>query len=52
MGGLCLGSLTLSRVVSLRRHPLFVYGVLELGIGASAIALLFFSNLCCRKRGL
>jgi len=41
MGGLCLGSLALPRVVSFRRHPLRVYGVLELGIGASAIALLF-----------
>ena len=41
MGGLCLGSLALSRVVSARWHPLLVYGVLELGIGASAIAVLF-----------
>ena len=41
MGGLCLGSLGVSRVVSLQRHPLLVYAFLELGIGASAIALLF-----------
>lgn len=41
MGGLCLGSFALSRVVSTRWHPLLVYGVLELGIGASAIAVLF-----------
>ena len=41
MGGLFLGSLALSRVVSARWHPLLVYGVLELGIGASAIAVLF-----------
>lgn len=41
MGGLCLGSLALSRLISARRHALVVYGVLELGIGASAIALLF-----------
>jgi spermidine synthase len=41
MGGLCLGSLALSRVVSARWHPLLVYAVLELGIGASAIAVLF-----------
>lgn len=40
MGGLCLGSLALSRLVPTRRSPLLVYGVLELGIGASAIALL------------
>jgi spermidine synthase len=41
MGGLFLGSLALSRVVSARWHPLLVYCVLELGIGASAIAVLF-----------
>jgi len=41
MGGLCLGSLALSRVVSSRRPPLLIYGLLELGIGASAIAVLF-----------
>src|ERR1700730_16966513 len=41
MGGLCLGSLALSRLVSARCHPALVYGLLELGIGASAIALLF-----------
>jgi spermidine synthase len=41
MGGLCLGSLALPRLVSARRHPLIVYGLLELGIGASALALLF-----------
>ena len=38
MGGLCLGSLLLSRVVSARRNPLLVYAALELGIGAFAIA--------------
>jgi spermidine synthase len=41
MGGLCLGSLLLPRVVSPRHRPLLVYGVLELGVGASAIAVLF-----------
>jgi spermidine synthase len=35
MGGMCLGSLGLSRFVSLRRHPLRVYALLELAIGAS-----------------
>ena len=33
MGGMCLGSLLLSRVVSARRHPLRVYAALECGIG-------------------
>lgn len=41
MGGLCLGSLALPRVVSARWNPLLVYGALELGIGACAIAVLF-----------
>src|SRR5438046_2133935 len=41
MGGLCLGSLALPRLVSARHRALLVYGILELGIGASAIALLF-----------
>lgn len=41
MGGMCLGSLLLPRLVSARRHPLRVYAALELGIGAIGIALLF-----------
>ena len=34
MGGMCLGSLVLPRVISARHHPLRVYAYLELGIGA------------------
>jgi spermidine synthase len=41
MGGMCLGSLLLPRVVSVRRHPLRVYAMIELGIGLAGIALLF-----------
>jgi spermidine synthase len=41
MGGMCLGSLLLPRVVPARHHPLRVYAVLELGIGALAIVILF-----------
>jgi len=41
MGGMCLGSLALSRVISRRRHPLRIYAALELGIGVFAIAVLF-----------
>jgi len=41
MGGMCLGSLILPRVVSPRRHPLRVYALIELGIGITGIALLF-----------
>ena len=41
MGGMCLGSLLLPHAISPRRHPLRVYAVLELGIGAIGIAILF-----------
>lgn len=41
MGGMCLGSLLLARVVSRREHPLRVYGLLELGIGCFGVAVLF-----------
>jgi spermidine synthase len=41
MGGMCVGSLLLARVISRRRHPLRVYAVLELGIGALAIGVLY-----------
>jgi spermidine synthase len=40
MGGMCVGSLLLPRVVPAREHPLRVYAILELGIGALAIAIL------------
>jgi spermidine synthase len=41
MGGLCLGSAALPRLVSTRQHPLRVYALLELGIGAFGIIALF-----------
>jgi spermidine synthase len=41
MGGMCLGSLAYSRVVSARRHPLRVYAVIEAGIGMCGLAVLF-----------
>jgi spermidine synthase len=40
MGGLCLGSLMLPRLVSARRHPLRVYALIELGIGVFGILVL------------
>jgi spermidine synthase len=40
MGGLGLGSLTLSRFVSRDRHPLRVYAVLEIAIGACGLLML------------
>src|SRR3954470_22704700 len=40
MGGMCLGSLLLPRLVSPRAHPLRVYGYLELCIGAMGIIVL------------
>lgn len=41
MGGMCLGSLFLPRVISAREHPLRVYAYLELVIGVAGILLLF-----------
>src|SRR6516165_4154411 len=41
MGGMCLGSLLLPRLVSIQRHPLRVYALLELGIGAIGLVVLF-----------
>ena len=40
MGGMCLGSLLLPRVVPVREHPLRVYAFIELGIAVFAIAIL------------
>jgi spermidine synthase len=40
MGGMCLGSLLLSRVVSRNRHPLRVYAVLEIAIGLCGLLML------------
>jgi spermidine synthase len=41
MGGMCLGSLLLPRVISAHRHPLRVYALLELGIGVFGLLILF-----------
>ena len=42
MGGLCLGSIALPRLRSLKQeHPLRVYAALELGIGLCGILVLF-----------
>ena len=48
MGGLCLGSAALPRLVSSRHHPMRVYAYLELGIGALAIIALFTVPLVAR----
>lgn len=40
MGGMCLGSLLLPRVLPVMVHPLRVYALLELGIGAIGLLLL------------
>ena len=40
MGGMCAGSLLLSRFISRREHPLRVYAVLEAGIGACGVVVL------------
>jgi spermidine synthase len=48
MGGMCLGSLLLPRVVPAHHHPLRVYAVLELAIGALAIVILIAMPLVGR----
>jgi len=40
MGGMCLGSLLMPRVISPRQHPMRVYAFLELGIGAFGLLIL------------
>src|SRR5215472_12343161 len=39
MGGMCLGSIALPRLIGPRWHPLRVYALLELGIGACGILI-------------
>ena len=41
MGGMCLGSLLLPRIISARPHPLRVYACLEAGIGLFGMLLVF-----------
>ncbi len=41
MGGMCIGSLALSRIVSAREHPLRIYAFLEVGVGIFGILVLF-----------
>jgi spermidine synthase len=41
MGGMCLGSAALPRIVSPRHHPLRVYAWLELGVGIFGVLALF-----------
>jgi spermidine synthase len=41
MGGMCLGSLLLPRLISIKHHPLRVYALLELGIGLFGLTILF-----------
>ena len=49
MGGMCLGSLLLPRLVSNRWHPLRVYALLELGIGAAGLLVLI--GMPCVEHG-
>jgi spermidine synthase len=41
MGGMCLGSFLLPRILDGSRHPLRVYAALELGIGIAGLLLLW-----------
>jgi spermidine synthase len=40
MGGMCLGSILLPRLISSKHHPLRVYAALELGIGVIGLLIL------------
>jgi len=48
MGGMCLGSYALPRIIPARYHPLRVYALIELGIGVSGIVVLFAVPLADR----
>src|SRR5439155_18782197 len=48
MGGMCLGSLLLPRVVPSRHHPLRVYALLEIGIGVIGVVVLLAMPLVGR----
>ncbi len=48
MGGMCIGSLWLPRLISSHSHPLRVYARLELGIGAFGLLLLLLMPLVGR----
>lgn len=41
MGGMCIGSLLLPRLISAKHHPLKIYACLELGIAISGVLLLY-----------
>src|SRR5690348_8388046 len=48
MGGMCVGSLLLPRLIPARQHPLRVYAMLELGIGALGVLILVGMPLVAR----
>jgi spermidine synthase len=48
MGGMCLGSLALPRLISAGRHPLRVYATIELCLGLIGVAVLFAMPLAGR----
>src|SRR5581483_8422920 len=41
MGGLFVGSIAVPRMISSKRHPLWLYGVIEFGIGIFGLLILF-----------
>jgi spermidine synthase len=45
MGGMCLGSLLLPRLVAAHHHPLRVYALIELAIGGVGLLVLFLMPL-------
>ena len=49
MGGMCLGSLLLPRLIPRSYHPLRVYALLEIAIGLFGIIVLYWHAVCGRS---
>ncbi|GIS80742.1 MAG: hypothetical protein CM1200mP14_23080 [Gammaproteobacteria bacterium] len=45
MGGMCIGSIGLSKVIGTHRHPLRVYAMLEVGIGIFGLLVLWLCRM-------
>src|SRR5579863_457951 len=48
MGGMCIGSIGLSKVVSRHHHPLRMYAMLEAGIGILGLVVLVLLPVAAR----
>ena len=48
MGGMCLGSLALPRLISGRHHPLRVYALIEIGLAGAGLAVVWLMPAIAR----